>query len=182
VSHPIPLHTAGKLERALEASSRFVAARGAKGWVMRIVAYFACQYCEAVIGLLEGLLAEYRAGTLVLPGLLDDSSTVTAASETAERPARPRSRGPAARRMRAPRGAPASDPRDAPAVARQQSAAGAPIRPRLTLSPLHLELRRPEHGSLGLAGHPSHVPRWPAPAFGGLQALPTHVIFVTFSI
>jgi hypothetical protein len=135
VSHPIPLHTAERLERAFEASSRFVAARGPKGWVMRIVAYFACQYARAVIELLEGLLAEYRAGTLVLPGMVDDSSAMPPDHETGEpRTAASRSRGPALRRAPdsgrdsgAPGGtpgiAPADVPYGAPAAETEQTAA-----------------------------------------------------------
>jgi hypothetical protein len=172
VSHPIPLHTADRLERAFEASSRCVAARGPKGWVMRIVAYFACQYARAVIELLEGLLAEYRAGTLVFPELAGDPPTVAADSDTEERRgASRRARGPAMCRARARHRAPcddpgdAGDPVDAPASAPERSAAIAPRRLVFAVSPAHPPSlrpernRRPEHGPRGMAGYPCAVPR-----------------------
>jgi hypothetical protein len=173
VSHPIPLHTAGKLERALEASSRFVAARGAKGWVMRIVAYFACQYCEAVIELLEGLLAEYRAGTLVFPDRADESPVVADECETAKHPlAASRSRSPAVRRAPAPR-----------AGAPHESAAKTPVpaqfHPVFAVAPPRPPVRRPEPKPRGLAAYPSAVPRWPNEKFGNLDMPLTHVQFVT---
>jgi hypothetical protein len=172
VSHPIPLHTAGKLERALAASSRFVAARGPKGLVMRIVAYFACQYCEAVIGLLEGLLAEYRAGTLVLPGIVDDPSTAAPADRDTAKPrtAPRRARVPATRRMRAPR-----EPNAAPRVVQVR------YRPDFIVGRECCPARPPKHGPRGVAGYPSVVPRWPVEKFSNLDIARSHVHFVTIS-
>jgi hypothetical protein len=163
VSHPIPLHTAERLERALEASSQRVAARGPKGWVMRIVAYFACQYCEAVIGLLEGLLAEYRAGTLVLPGMLDDASAIPTDHATAQHPsARPGARRPSMRRVRAP----TADPSGTQAAIAGQSharyATPAPRRPRLTVVSGCPESGRHAASPRPRGCHPSAVPRSPA--------------------
>jgi hypothetical protein len=151
VSHPIPLHTAERLERAFEASSQCVAARGVKGWVMRIVAYFACQYARAVIELLEGLLAEYRAGTLVLPGTVDDSST---------HPAGVSPRHPAPRRVRAPRAnGPRATPADAQADSPEQSDVPAPRRMTFSVSPARHPIHRPEPAPRVVDFHPSAVPR-----------------------
>jgi hypothetical protein len=193
VSHPVPLHTADRLERALDASSRFVAARGAKGWVMRIVAYFACQYCEAVIGLLEGLLAEYRAGTLILPAMADDSPAsaanhVTAKPLTAAR----RDRRPAARGTRAPCANDPSavdpsavdpggvDPRAVPANASERNAA-APRCMHFSVVPRRLPIRRPGQGPRGVAGYPSAVPRAAAQKIGCWRLALTHAHFVALS-
>jgi hypothetical protein len=167
VSHPIPLHTAERLERAFEASFQRVAARGAKGWVMRIVAYFACQYAAAVIELLEGLLAEYRAGTLVFPARGDDSSTNPADGETREqRTATSGARGPASRSSRASHGAHADNPSDGTADSPERSAAPSPrppspCHPAFTFPSPRPSIRRPEHGPRGGVFHPSHVPRSP---------------------
>jgi hypothetical protein len=184
VSHPIPFHTVERLERALEASSRFVTARGRKGWVMRIVAYFACQYCEAVIELLEGLLAEYRAGTLVLPGMADDSSPIPDNCETGRRrTARPRARPAAARRVRSPHDDSVDDRRAIPADARQPGAAeNAVVASRRVETPPSSSrppIRRPAHGPGGRAFHPSAVPRWPIRESGLTTAPPKHAYFVT---
>jgi hypothetical protein len=165
VSHTLPLHTADRLERAFEASSRFVAARGPKGWVMRIVAYFACQYARAVIELLEGLLAEYRAGTLVLPEMVDDASPIPAERGTRRRRPASRSRRPAARGIHAPR----------------VSASDAP-EPSAPLAPLrHVPTRRAANPPRRLAGDPSRVPRWSNEKFGFWAAAPSHAHFITLS-
>jgi hypothetical protein len=183
VSHRIPLPTAGKLERALEASSRFVAARDPKGLVMRIVAYFACQYCEAVIGLLEGLLAEYRAGTLVLPGMVDDSSAIRADYETGVRRATSPSRRAAPHRVHASGGAPADDsPAEDPRADDPRADDSGPDdsgpeparrRPQFTLPPPRLPIGRHGFGPRGVVGHPSAVPRRPAEKFGFMAPPPT---------
>jgi hypothetical protein len=164
VSRPISLHTADRLERALYAQLQCVAARGAKGWVMRIVAYFACQYARAVIELLEGLLAEYRAGTLVLPAMVDDSSTPPADCGTAKqgtKPARPS--GVAVRGLRPPGNTHANRSREAPSEAREACAARyaaiAPCRPAFVRSAPRRPIRRPNAAPRHLAGHPPAVPR-----------------------
>jgi hypothetical protein len=168
VSHPIPLHTAERLERALEASSRCVAARGAKGWVMRIVAYFACQYARAVIELLEGLLAEYRAGTLVLPNGVEESFTTPAEHEAGKpRTAMSRAQGTASRRVRAPGRVPAPgcvpahDPCDDNDADTREQGAAPPRRMEFNVAPPRLPIRHAGHGPRGVAWHPSVVPRTP---------------------
>jgi hypothetical protein len=176
VSHPIPLHTAKRLERALEASSRFVAARGPKWWVMRIVAFFACQYAAAVIELLEGLLAEYRAGTLILPEMVDDSWTDPDQREPAEPRLASGSRRAASRRTDVPRDMPSDMPADVP----EQS--GRRTRPlEFTLSPPCLLVNRPEQDPRGIADYPSAVPRAYAGKIGCSGITPTHVHFVAIS-
>jgi hypothetical protein len=193
VSHPIPLHTADKLERAMDACLQRAVARGAKGWVMRIVAYFACQYAGAVIELLEGLLAEYRAGTLILPGRPYDPSTVSEGYET-ERHRAAASRRPAARRSRASRATRANNPCannpcannpcannscDDPADAAEPSAAVAPRRRALVLASSPLPMRRPGPAPRGLCGHPSVVPRAPAQKLSASSIAHMHAHFVT---
>jgi hypothetical protein len=164
VSHPIPLHTVERLERALDASLQRVAARGPREWVRRIVAFFFCQYCEAVIGLLEGLLAEYRAGTLVFPDRVDDASTIPAEYKTPKRrAAASRPRGPAVRRVRAGGCADTDEPAGAPGQSAAQDATLALRRPVLIVSAIvstpHPPIRRPGSGPRGVAGYPSVVPR-----------------------
>jgi hypothetical protein len=178
VSHPIPLPHADRLERALLASSRFVAARGGKGWVARIWAFFACQYECAVIELLQDLLAEYRAGTLVLPAMVDDSSTSTADDEARKpRAAARRSRRPASPRTRAPG---ANDPCAVPAEAPEQGAA-APRRMHVNAVPRPQPIRRRDHGPRGITVHPSVVARWPREKFGAWGPALSHPHFVAFS-
>jgi hypothetical protein len=135
---------------------------------MRIVAYFACRYCEAVIGLLEGLLAEYRAGTLVLPEMVDESSTIAADHWIGkQRTAQPDSRGPSARRSRTPGGVPANEPSGEPAgdpaCESGQSAVRdvkpAPRRPAFAVASSCPQPGRPVASPRGRFVHPSAVPR-----------------------
>jgi hypothetical protein len=188
VSHPTLLHHAERLERALEASSQFVAARGPKGWVMRIVAFFACQYARAVIELLEGLLAEYRAGTLILPEMVDDPSTGPARGDPGSQATRPRV--PSTPRVRSPSAADVSAagvsaagvgaPRAVPAGSPERYVPE-PRRPGFGMSPPRPPIRRPEHGPRGLAGHPSVVPRCPVQKFRRWAGGYSHVLIVTIS-
>jgi hypothetical protein len=192
VSHPIPLHTVERLERALQASSRYVAARGPKGWVMRIVAYFACQYARAVIELLEGLLAEYRAGTLVFPAMVDDSSTIAAQRGTEREPTVPPPHAPADPAVESPRrlasrrgrgpGAVCVQPSDgAPCEASEHGDSLAQTRAEFALSLPRRPIRYSDAAPRFIAGHPSRVPRPPGAAFGGGGMTPTHVHYVSIS-
>ena len=158
MSHPIPFHTAERLERALDALFRRVGARGAKGWVKRIVAFFFCQYCEAVIELLEGLLAEYRAGTLVFPSRVDNSAAGPAVASP---------RPPASRRVRAPR---ANVPRATLADAAEPSDAPAPRRLTFTVSPGRAPIDPREPAPCAVGFHPSAVPRRPLTPIGAPRA------------
>jgi hypothetical protein len=178
VSHPIPLHAAGKLERALDAQLQRFAARGAKGWVMRIVAYFACQYARAVIELLEGLLAEYRAGTLVLPAMLDDPSTIPAECDTGYR------QNPRARVRALARGVDDSSTNPARCEPRTTESPQMPAEPAASPARVPARVmvpRRMRVPSGAIAGDPPAVPIPPAEKFGDWVATPTHAHFVTIT-
>jgi hypothetical protein len=175
VSHPIPLHTADRLERTFEALSQRVESSGDEGWVMRILAMLICRCLDHFVAMIEDLLAQIRAGTIVLPAWAYESSANPAQGQ--QNP-RGRVRAPpsrvddpstvrAARRTRTSRDPQPRDPGDAAASAPERSAGLAPGHPGLTRSPPRPHIRRLEHGPRGVAGYPCAVPR---PHFAGIGA------------
>jgi hypothetical protein len=175
VSHPIPLHTADRLERTLEALSQRVASSGDEGWVMRILAMLISRCLDHFIEMIEDLLAKIRAGTIVLPDWAYEQSANPAARET-EMPRRTatRARSLASRCVRAPRDAHADAEPHASLASQRPDFMRPPPSPRPPL------IRR-EPASLGVRFYPSHAVRMPAENFGRWCAAPRHVHFVTIS-
>jgi hypothetical protein len=147
VSHPIPLHTADRLERTLEALSQRVESSGDEGWVMRILAMLICRCLDHFVAMIEDLLAKIRAGTIVLPAWAYEQSANPSARET-EMPVRATkcARSPALRRVRARRAAHAGAPARSDAENAVPRAIRARHRPAFTLAPVVLPFRRPDRG------------------------------------
>jgi hypothetical protein len=104
VSHAIPLHTADRLERVLDALSQRVASSGDEGWLMRIITMLICRYLDHIVEMFEDLLAQIRAGTIVLPDWAYEQSAISPRREPQHhRTTASSSRGPVPRRARAAR-------------------------------------------------------------------------------
>jgi hypothetical protein len=78
VPHPIPLHTADRLERTFEALSQCVESSGEESWVMRILAMLISRCLDHFVAMIEDLLAKIRAGTIVLPDWAYEQSAIPA--------------------------------------------------------------------------------------------------------
>jgi hypothetical protein len=180
VSHPIPLHTADRLERTLEALSERVGSSGEESWVMRILAMLISRCLDHFVEMIEDLLAKIRAGTIVLPDWAYDPPAIPADDGTGARRSAPppraaadppaaSRRGVASRHIRAPRdtlaGASGEALFDVPGQHAARSAAVAPGVPVFTLSPTRAPIYRVACAPHGVADYRSAVPRWPAEKF-----------------
>jgi hypothetical protein len=168
VSHPLPLHPADRLERVLDDMRQSVASSGDEGWLMRIVAMVICRFLDQILEMLVGVLAEIRAGTIVLPDWAYDSPI------TASRPLPVDGAAPSQRS----RATGANTPSTAPACAAEprapETAALVARRVEYIASSSRLRIRRPAHGPGGHAFHPSAVPRGPIRESRFGASAPTH--------
>jgi hypothetical protein len=163
VSHPIPLHTADRLERTLEALSQRVESSGDEGWVMRILAMLISRCLDHFVEMIEDLLAKIRAGTIVLPDWAYDPPAIPAEGQN-----NPHGRPSAGIRRRAT-GADASSSVTAPREPGYQDTPpppvlvgpAAPHRAEFGVVRLYLPMRCPKHATRGVAGPPPDAPRAP---------------------
>jgi hypothetical protein len=179
VSHPIPLHTADRLERTFEALSQRVESSGEESWVMRILAMLISRCLDHFVAMIEDLLAKIRAGTIVLPAWAYEQAAMPASRPTAPQPLAPAEPlAPGSRRFRASR---ANHPADKTGGAPEPSTAATPPRLILTATPPRLVIRGSGPAPYVVAFHSSAVPRGPVEKSRHWEFVHSCVQFVAIS-